>query len=65
MPKGGLHHIHTTAAPSADFYVKLTYNDFVYFNEREKLFKVVPVCSDHIILIREGTMKTGTLSALI
>jgi Tfp pilus assembly protein PilF len=28
MPKGGLHHIHTTAAPSADFYVKLTYNDF-------------------------------------
>ena len=44
MPKGGLHHIHTTAAPSADFYVKLTYNDFVYFNEREKLFKVAPVC---------------------
>ena len=43
MPKGGLHHIHTTAAPSADFYVKLTYNDCVYFNEREKLFKVVPV----------------------
>ena len=43
MPKGGLHHIHTTAAPSADFYVKLTYNDFVYFNEREKLFKVAPV----------------------
>ena len=43
MPKGGLHHIHTTAAPSADFYVKLTYNDCVYFNEREQLFKVVPV----------------------
>mmetsp|Transcript_22996 Transcript_22996/g.17437 ORF Transcript_22996/g.17437 Transcript_22996/m.17437 type:complete len:176 (-) Transcript_22996:2058-2585(-) len=42
MPKGGLHHIHTTAAPSADFYVKLTYHDFVYFNEREQLFKVAP-----------------------
>ncbi len=43
MPKGGLHHVHTTAAPSVDFYVKLTYNDCVYFNEREKLFKVAPV----------------------
>ena len=43
MPKGGLHHIHTTAAPSVDFYVKLTYNDSVYFNERENLFKVAPV----------------------
>ena len=42
MPKGGLHHLHTTAAPSVDFYLKLTYNDFVYFNEREKLFKVAP-----------------------
>lgn len=43
MPKGGLHHLHVSAAPSADFYVKLTYHDFVYFNEREKLFKVYPV----------------------
>lgn len=43
MPKGGLHHVHTTAAPSVDFYLKLTYNDSVYFNEREKLFKVAPV----------------------
>jgi len=43
MPKGGLHHLHTTAAPSVDFYIQLTYNDFVYFNEREKLFKVAPV----------------------
>jgi len=43
MPKGGLHHLHTTAAPSVDFYIQLTYNDAVYFNEREKLFKVAPV----------------------
>ena len=43
MPKGGLHHIHTTAAPAVDFYIQLTYNDSVYFNEREKLFKVAPV----------------------
>ena len=48
MPKGGLHHLHTTAAPSVDFYVSLTYNDFVYFNEREKIFKVAPV---YIILL--------------
>ena len=43
MPKGALHHIHSTAVPSADFYIKLTYNDFVYYNERERLFKVAPV----------------------
>ncbi len=42
MPKGGLHHLHTTAAPSADFYVSLTYDDAVYFSEREMLFKVSP-----------------------
>jgi hypothetical protein len=35
--------LHTTAAPSVDFYIKLTYNESVYFNEREKLFKVAPV----------------------
>jgi hypothetical protein len=43
MPKGALHHLHTSAAPSVDAYIKLTYEDSVYFNEREKLFKVAPV----------------------
>lgn len=43
MPKGGLHHLHTTAAPSVDCYVKLTYNEAVYFNERDRMFKVAPV----------------------
>ena len=43
MPKGGLHHLHTSAAPSVDCYIKLTYNEAVYFNEREKMFKVAPV----------------------
>lgn len=42
MPKGGLHHLHTTAAPSVECYVRLTYNPAVYFNEREKIFKVAP-----------------------
>ncbi len=42
MPKGALHHLHTTASPSGDFYMKLTYNDSVYYNEREQLFKVAP-----------------------
>ena len=42
MPKGALHHLHTTASPSGDFYLKLTYDDAVYYNEREKLFKVSP-----------------------
>ncbi len=35
--------MHTTAAPSVESYIKLTYNDCVYFNERELLFKVAPV----------------------
>ena len=40
MPKGGLHSLPLLAAPSADFYLKLTYNDLVCFNERERLFKL-------------------------
>ena len=42
MPKGAIHHIHTTAAPPVDTYMKLTYNDIVYYNDREKMFKVFP-----------------------
>ena len=42
MPKGALHHIHTSAAPPVETYVKLTYDPIVYFNEREGLFKVFP-----------------------
>jgi hypothetical protein len=42
MPKGALHHLHTTAAPNADFYLALTYEDCVYYNDREKMFKVAP-----------------------
>lgn len=42
MPKGGLHHIHTTAAPNVDVYIKLTYDPVTFYNEREGLFKVFP-----------------------
>lgn len=42
MPKGAIHHIHTTAANPIDAYLKLTYDDRVYYNNREKLFKVYP-----------------------
>ena len=41
MPKPALHHIHLTAACPIDFLVsKLCYYDFVYFNEKEQMFKV-------------------------
>lgn len=40
MPKGGLHHVHTTAAPHSDVYIELTYDDATYYNERSGLFKV-------------------------
>lgn len=40
MPKGGLHHVHTTAAPHVSVYLELTYEPEVYYNEREGMFKV-------------------------
>mmetsp|Transcript_581 Transcript_581/g.939 ORF Transcript_581/g.939 Transcript_581/m.939 type:complete len:243 (+) Transcript_581:604-1332(+) len=40
MPKGGLHHVHTTAAPHVDVYIELTYDPVTYYNERSGLFKV-------------------------
>ena len=41
MPKTVVHHIHLTASCSVDFLVnKLCYYDFVYFNQKEGLFKV-------------------------
>lgn len=41
MPKGALHHLHTTASPSVEEYIKLTYFDEVAYNEREGQFKVL------------------------
>lgn len=41
MPKTAVHHIHLTAAASIDFLVhKLCYYDFVYFNQKNQMFKV-------------------------
>ena len=42
MPKGALHHVHTTAAPHVKTYIELTYDPVTYYNEREGLFKVFP-----------------------
>lgn len=42
MPKGAIHHLHTTAANPIDAYLQLTYDDRVYYNAREGLFKVYP-----------------------
>ena len=42
MPKGGLHHLHTSAAPHVDTYIELTYEPITHYNEREGLFKVFP-----------------------
>lgn len=59
MPKGGLHHLHTTATPQPEFYVSLTYNDYVYFNEREQLFKVAPVRRNQLICYQKGLDEDG------
>jgi hypothetical protein len=40
MPKGAIHHIHMGAAPFVKEFIKLTYEDIVYYNEKDKMFKV-------------------------
>lgn len=41
MPKTVIHHMHLTASCSIKYLVnKLCYYDFVYFNQKEMLFKV-------------------------
>ena len=57
MPKGAIHHLHTTAANPIDAYLKLTYDDRVYYNAREGLFKVYPKKQG----IADGYLATTTL----
>jgi len=40
MPKPAVHHTHLTATASLDYLVSLTYNDFVYYSEKENKFFV-------------------------
>jgi len=42
LPKGAIHHIHTSAAPPVHIYLKLTYDPIVYYNEKEKIFRIYP-----------------------
>jgi 5,10-methenyltetrahydromethanopterin hydrogenase len=42
MPKGSIHHLHTSAAPPIEVYLKMTYDDKVYYNDRDGIFKVFP-----------------------
>jgi len=35
MPKPAVHHCHLTAAAPIDYLIRLTYYDFVYYNDRE------------------------------
>jgi hypothetical protein len=42
MPKGGLHHVHTSAANPIACFIELSKDPFVYYSKRDKLFKVYP-----------------------
>lgn len=42
MPKGAIHHIHSTAAIPVEAFLDITREDFVYYNDREKLLKCYP-----------------------
>lgn len=57
MPKGAIHHLHTTAANPIEAYLKLTYDDRVYYNAREGLFKVYPKHEG----VADGYLATTTL----
>ena len=46
MPKGGHHHLHLTAAAPLDLLIDLTYDDRVYFSQKDSenqshMFKVI------------------------
>jgi len=38
MPKPAIHHTHLTATADVKFLVELTYNDFVFYSEKENMF---------------------------
>ena len=40
MPKPAVHHLHLTAGAPVEYLIKLTYNDYVYYNDRTQIFKV-------------------------
>ena len=54
MPKGAIHHIHSTAAIPIDAYLKLTYDERTYFSATEQLFKVYPLYEQKPELIEKG-----------
>jgi hypothetical protein len=43
MPKGAIHHLHTTASPPIDTYLKFILNDpTCFYNDRERILKIFP-----------------------
>lgn len=42
MPKGAIHHLHTTASIPVEAYLEMTRDDRVYYNDKQKLFRVFP-----------------------
>lgn len=56
MPKPAIHHLHMTGAVSVKFLMDLTYDDRVYFSEKENNFKVSAKALD-----LPGYMKVNSL----
>lgn len=57
MPKNAIHHLHGTAAAPIDFIIKLTYEDYVYFNQKAGAFKVTKNKDQ----VPEGFIQANTL----
>jgi hypothetical protein len=58
MPKPAVHHLHITAGAPVEYLIKLTYYDYVYYNDRVGLFKVTKRPGG---ITEEGYQKTTTL----
>ncbi len=43
MPKGGVHNFHLNGAIPAEVLLKMTYENCVYFSQRQKYFKIARV----------------------
>ena len=56
MPKPAIHHTHVTATADLDFLIKLTYNDYVFYSDKEENFIVSKKGCN-----QPGYMKVNTL----
>lgn len=61
MPKSVIHHCHLTGAVPVDFLVQLTYHSYVYYSEKENLFRINRNWVEDPKLVPEGYKQVQSL----